>query len=300
MYMHVHVHTNYISLSYSHSDTHTHTLTSLCPHAVDDDLPPEVNKDHLHPPLKMLHIVSHWVESCPLFLFPSQLLDQHNIPKLPLINSNSSIQSLDFYSSRLPLVGLIQWCIITPLSAALNIYGQKSHKDELKSPSLKSPQVTLDPFNISTNDCLEVSNVSPQPPKDVATLVSNLHANLLSLLLSGLQQSPHQLSGKHGPLVTVDDVRTIVSTLVSYREKVSSGELSRAATSSLGCWMDESVERLAQFLQILLSTGLLSMKQGKSVISCKDVLHYTIYIKDKLECVMIKSTFIAERLSAKH
>ena len=77
--------------------------------------------DHLHPPLKMLQIVSHWVEVYPAFLFPAPLLDQHIMPKLPLLNSsNSNYHSLDFYSSRSPLVGLIQWYVVSPLTMGLN------------------------------------------------------------------------------------------------------------------------------------------------------------------------------------
>lgn len=216
--------------------------------------------DQLHPPLKMLQIVSHWVEEYPTFLFPAPLLDQHIMPKLPLLNSaNSNYQSLDFYSSRSPLVGLIQWCVVSPLTMGLNLYGQqKSRKGDPKSPSLKSPGIITDPFNYHP----EVSSKSSQP-KDFTTLMADLHANLLSLLLSGLYQPPIQLMGKHGHLLTGNDMRDIISALLGIKEKLSSSsEQSRALLSSLDSWMDESVERLAQFLQILLSTGLLSMKQG--------------------------------------
>ena len=220
-----------------------------------------MDTDHLHPPLKMLQIVSHWVEAHPTFLFPTPLLDQHMMPKLPLLNSsNSNYQSLDFYSSRSPLVGLIQWCVVSPLTMGLNLYGQqKSRKGDPKSPSLlKSPGIVTDPFNYHP----EVATNSSQP-KDFTTLMADLHANLLSLLLSGLYQPPIQLMGKHGHLLTGSDVRDIVSALLGFKEKLtSSSEQSRSVTLSLSSWMDESVERLAQFLQILLSTGLLSMKQG--------------------------------------
>ena len=58
-------------------------------------------------------------------------------------------------------------------------------------------------------------------------------------------------------------MRDIVSALLGFKEKLLlSSEQSRTMHSSLGSWMDESVERLAQFLQILLSSGLLAMKQG--------------------------------------
>ena len=204
----------------------------------------------------MLQILSHWVENYPSFLFPAQLLDQHSTPKLPLINSNSSIQSLDFYSSRSPLVGLIQWCVISPLATGLNLYSQKSQKGGvIKSPSLKSPNV-VDPFNQQ-----ELSSKMSEP-KDAATLMADLHANLLSLLLSSLQQLPPHLAGKHGHLLTGNDMKSVLSALLGFKQKVSATEHSRAVLSSLGSWMEESVERLAQFLQILLSTGLLSMKQG--------------------------------------
>ena len=220
--------------------------------------------DHLHPPLKMLQIVSHWVEAYPAFLFPAPLLDQHIMPKLPLLNSsNSNYQSLDFYSSRLPLVGLIQWCVVSPLTMGFNLYGQqqKSRKGDPKSPSsLKSPGIVTDPFNYHP----EESSSKSSQPKDFTALMADLHANLLSLLLSGpYQPPPLQLMGKHGHLLTGNDMRDIVSALLGFKEKLSlSSEQSRTVHSSLGSWMDESVERLAQFLQILLSSGLLAMKQG--------------------------------------
>ena len=218
--------------------------------------------DHLHPPLKMLQIVSHWVEAYPNFLFPPPLLDQHVIPKLPLLNSaNSNYQSLDFYSSISPLVGLIQWCVISPLTTGLNLYGQqKPRKGDPRSPSLKSPGIITDPFNYHPE---EVVASKSSHPKDFTTLMADLHANLLSLLLSGLYQPPIQLMGKRGHILTGNDVRDIVSALLGFKEKLSSSsEQSRTVLSSLGSLMDESVERLAQFLQILLSTRLLSIKQG--------------------------------------
>lgn len=239
---------------------------SAC-HTVGEE-PPEVSGDNLHPPLKMLQIVSHWVESCPSYLFPGQLLDQHNTTKLPLINSNSSYQSLDFYSSRSPLVGLIQWCIITPLTAALNLYGQKSHKDELlQSPRLKSPDFAFDPFNNSTNNRTDqMAAKTVKSTRDVGSMVANLHAKLLSLILSG--PLPQLTGGKHSHLISGDDMRTVVSTLLSYKQKLLSVELSRTVMSSLVSWTEESVERLAQFLQILLSTSLLSMKHGGCAYTC--------------------------------
>ena len=236
--------------------------------AVGEELP-QVDMDHLHPPLKMLEIVSHWVEAFPTFLFPAQLLDQHITPKLPLINSSSSYQSLDFYSSHSPLVGLIQWCVISPLMIGLNLYGQKPHKGDPKSPSLKSPGIITDPFNNDNQS--ELLRKSPQP-KDITVLMADLHANLLSLLLSGMYQPPPmQLIGKHGHLLSGNDMRDVVAALLGFKEKLlSSNEHSRAVLSSLGSWLEESVERLAQFLQILLSTGLLSMKQG---------MHYAVHTK---------------------
>ena len=225
--------------------------------------------DHLHPPLKILQIVSHWVEAYPTFLFPPPLLDQHIIPKLPLLNSaNSNYQSLDFYSSRSPLVGLIQWCVISPLTMGLNLYGQqKPRKGDPRSPSLKSPGIITDPFNYHPDVVASKSS----HPKDFTTLMADLHANLLSLLLSGLYQPPMQLMGKRGHILTGNDVRDIVSALLGFKEKLSSSsEQSRTVLSSLGSWMDESVERLAQFLQILLSTRLLSIKQG----TCTCIIMY--------------------------
>ena len=234
----------------------------------------------------MLQTVSHWVETYPSFLFPGQLLDQPSTPKLPLINSNSSFQSLDFYSSRSPLVGLIQWCVITPLTSTLNYYGQ-SRKDDLiksptlKSPTFKSPEASTDPVSNVTNR-QELSNRSPKPmTKDVSMLVADLHANLLSLLLSESQQPPLQLTSKHGQLITGNDIRDVVSALTGFKQKLLSLELSRMAMSTIESWLEESVERLAQFLQILLFTGLLSMKQGMSLCMLTDCFHSI------LSCVLV-------------
>ena len=236
----------------------------------DGEALPQVDVDHLNPPLKMLEIVSHWVETYPTFLFPAQLLDQHATPKLPLLNSNSNHQSLDFYSSHSPLIGLIQWCVISPLTTGLNLYGQKSRKGDSKSPSLKSPGIITDPFS---NPPTELSSKSSSEPKDATTMMADLHANLLSLLLSGTYQLPIQLVGKHGHLLTGSDMRGVVSLLLGFKEKLaSSSENSRTVMSSLESWLDESIERLAQFLQILLSTGLLSVKQGIECRTCTNCI----------------------------
>lgn len=184
-------------------------------------------------------------------------MDQHTTTKLPLINSTSSHQQLDFYFSGSPLLGLIQWCTITPLTAGLNLYGKTSFKEDMKSPILKSPTVKMTLLTKSSSES-----------KDASILLAEIHANLLSSILCGLQQTPLQLTGKHSYLLNGNDLKSVASVLIDLKQKLLKSELTKSAVSAVTSWMEESVERLAQYLQVLLSTGLLSIKQGITLIIC--------------------------------
>ena len=107
--------------------------------------------------------------------------------------------------------------------------------------------------------------MDPEMERTLETLVSELHANLLSVILS------HPTSFRQHSL-TSDNLAVVVAALLSFRQHLWAGGTKGACTSEGGggvaCddggggGMRESVERLAQFLQISLSNGMLVLSPG--------------------------------------
>ena len=97
-----------------------------------------------------------------------------------------------------------------------------------------------------------------QREEKFASLVAKLHANILSVILS------HSQSFGYRSLVS-DDIAVIMATLLAFSQKISQGQSRDSGTGGGGVasMMNESVERLAQFLQITLSCGLLSLNSGQ-------------------------------------
>ena len=98
-----------------------------------------------------------------------------------------------------------------------------------------------------------------QREEKFASLVAKLHANILSVILS------HSQSFGYRSLVS-DDIAVIMATLLAFSQKISQGQSRDSGTGGGGgvaSMMNESVERLAQFLQITLSCGLLSLNSGQ-------------------------------------
>ena len=106
---------------------------------------------------------------------------------------------------------------------------------------------------------------------DMASLVAHLHASLLSVILSNSQ------SFQHGSL-TSDHIAVVVAALLGFschqpqqlvkrKRERKTGRREEAEDDSEGReGLKESVERLAQFLQISLSAGLLDLSPGIYII----------------------------------
>lgn len=192
----------------------------------------------------MLEIVSHWVETFPEFLFPSKLSDKWS--DLPLLRTKKLTPH-----SKSPLPGLIQWCILAPLIP----------REQVSGGNPRHSQKGLTETVVRTT--ASCSKISPsgiddsQREEKFASLVAKLHANILSVILS------HSQSFGYRSLVS-DDIAVIMATLLAFSQKISQGQSRDSGTGGgVASMMNESVERLAQFLQITLSCGLLSLNSGQ-------------------------------------
>ena len=145
------------------------------------------------------------------------------------------------------LAGLIQWCVLGPLvprELESHIHS-KTRKDE-KSDSGGRPSPLT-----QQQKGMEI---------EFDGLVAKLHAELLSVVLSHSKSfRPRSLTG--------DSVAVIVAALLGFDQQLRSGE-----GGAGGSRMNEAVERLAQFLQISLSTGILALNPGQYVLKLLQVL----------------------------
>ena len=222
---------------------------------------PGVDPSNLCPPIRLLEIVSHWVKTCPEFLFPTQLLERKT--DLPLLRSKKSTALHSVSTSPLP--GLIQWCVLAPLVDVPH------HKPNKKSIGRRRSRVLSHSHNLelnsgdSKNEKVHVGTAAADPETEgtTETLVSELHANLLSVILS------HPTSfGQHS--LTSDNLAVVVAALLGFRQQLQARTRDTGGSGGgggIGCddgggGMSESVERLAQFLQISLSNGMLVLSAG--------------------------------------
>ena len=208
-------------------------------------VPQGVHSDHLHPPIRMLEIVSHWVETFPEFLFPSKLSDKWS--DLPLLRTKKLTPH-----SKLPLPGLMQWCMLAPLIPGEQLSGGNPRHSQ------KSLKETVVHMTASRSETRPGDKNDSQKEERFASLVTKLHANILSVILS------HSQSFGYRSLVS-DDMAVIMATLLAFSQKISQGQSRDSGTGDgrVAGKMNESVERLAQFLQITLSCGLLSLNAGQ-------------------------------------
>lgn len=95
---------------------------------------------------------------------------------------------------------------------------------------------------------------------DFQTLIAKLHANLLSVILSDSQSFPRETLTSDHVAVTVAALLGLSNYKPTQLKKRGKGEEREDRDENKG--LDESVERLAQFLQISLSTGLLALSSG--------------------------------------
>ena len=140
----------------------------------------------------------------------------------------------------------MQWCVLAPLCPDAT-----GPKKPLRGSLNKLGNNDSEFANGVNVLSLEVSTKEKEQTKDVdtQTLVASLHADLLSGILSLSKPLPCQLSG--------DEVAVLVANLLKYytQRKMTDGR-------ELVEEMDECVERLAQLLQISLSSGLLMLGSG--------------------------------------
>ncbi len=124
------------------------------------------------------------------------------------------------------LAGLIQWCVLAPLVPKT----KAERKTEMENNCAKEELTTSLDFD---------------------SLMAKLHADLLSVVLSHSKSfRPHSL--------TSDSVAVIVAALLGFNQQ----RCVREGSAGMGVRMNEAVERLSQFLQISLSTGILVLKPG--------------------------------------
>ena len=214
----------------------------------------------------MLQIVSHWLTNCPTLLSPPSLLSKE-LSDLHLVHSHNSGFHTKFpdlkptLQSLLP--GLMQWCVLAPL--CLEEKGSKNSSSLQRDSLNKLDKISkhdsafvngVQSLSLDTNS-LSTGEKERTEDMDMHSLIASLHADLLSGIVSLTKPLPCQLSG--------DEVAVLVANLLKYytQQKLSTG-------GELVDKMEESVERLAQLLQISLSSGVLKLGAG----ACNVVLDY--------------------------
>lgn len=243
----------------------------------------------LSPPIKVLQIISHWVFTFPDLLSPKPLLDK-DIFQLPIIHSQAS----DFHSgfgtgqpdpnpsaAKTLLPGIIQWCVLAPLSPPTAVSASngilknpgalkeglfkhsENREDTLRAIQGLSLTGTDEKAGRGTSKSKIDADSETRPrdgKEDVHTILASLHADILSNILSLPKPLTCQLSG--------DDIAVVVAALLSYysqrtQEKEASAKQRGGEGCSLSGKMDDCVERLAQILQICLSSGLVDLRPGE-------------------------------------
>lgn len=176
-----------------------------------------------------------------------------------------------------PLAGLMRWCILAPC-----YHHPDQPPEELQKKSLVDDKVgAKNPESIPTVGCSSgrdplvkggKESEGKKSGEDFQTLISKLHANLLSVILSDSQSFLRDT-------LTSDHIAVTVAALLglSHHQPAQLKKRGKAAAAAAAAAeergqggegenhqeLEESVERLAQFLQISLSTGLLVLSSGK-------------------------------------
>ncbi|XP_064406170.1 integrator complex subunit 15-like [Halichondria panicea] len=209
------------------SFTSLHSFYSVTKTTMDSSQP--------NPPIRILQIVYHWLSTYPNLLSPPPLLNKE-ISELPLVHSNSINFDSEFPKPVLQclLPGLMQWCVLAPLCPNYPTIAKKT-----KSRSNYSKDSRDEPMDTSSSKSLD--------DKDMQMILTSLHADLLSSILSLSKPVTCQMSGKEMAML-------IANLLGYYSHRKQRGEEEMAEK------MEECVERLAQLLQISLSSGLLNLR----------------------------------------
>lgn len=207
---------------------------------------------HLHPPRQLLAIISNWIENTPKFLYTTQLIDKKT--DLPSFHTASKTPRLPVS----PLAGLIQWCVLA--SCDHTTHTSKEICQEGTRDSQPSKEMETKPLETISTDKRESMKLEDEEEVDFQTLIAKLHANLLSVILSDSQSFPRETLTSDHVAVTVAALLGLSNYKPTQLKKRGKGEEREDRDKNKG--LDESVERLAQFLQISLSTGLLALSSG--------------------------------------
>lgn len=237
-----------------------------------------VDTTDLLPPIRMLRIVLHWVESNPELFYSSR--HPGIVPsKLPLLHSHSDFPNVP----RSPITGIIQWCTLAPMvddtdthsgtnPAGSNSTGTKSTGSNFSGtkPTGSSSTGTKPTGSNSTGTNLS-GMISTSSNSTEDRLLAQIHAELLSALLS-LSQSQSSATATMAASLNSDDIAMIVAALIAFSQRLEVGVAGRQPAQERGNGelgektgdrkMEEAVERFAQFLQISMSTKLLQLKPG--------------------------------------
>ena len=237
----------------------------------------------LCPPRQLLSIISHWVEKTPQFLYAPRLMEKTDVIAFhsPGKASTAAPSATTTGTSESPLAGLMRWSILAPCHR----HHPEQGAEELQKKSLVHKKVKQ--FSEKTKEGLSSATTSTgrdslapageegegrdkNTEEDFQMLISKLHANILSVILSDSQSFPRDT-------LTSDHIAVTVAALLGLsrhqpaqlKRRGKGGVAAAAATEERNQGegenhqeLEESVERLAQFLQISLSTGLLVLSSG--------------------------------------
>ena len=233
--------------------------------------------------------------------------------ELPIINSKTPNSHSIFVAGQPDpspnavkslLPGLIQWCVLAPLApvAAKSVLsngelctgnetnlkqtlkdGVSRHHTDNQADTLRAIRglsllATDEEDRYDRSENKTSTGTECDVKESTHSILASLHADLLSNILSLSKPSKCQLSG--------DDIAVVVAALLGYfgqrTQQETEAKLRGEERSSLSVKMDDCVERLAQILQICLSSGLINLRPGEWVwLQCSE--HY-------LECTSLYVT----------
>ncbi len=245
---------------------------------------PVVASSDINPPIRMLRIVSHWVESSPE-LFSCPHYPEITPTKLPLLHPRTTPSGGTDGSDvppllRSPITGIIQWCVLAPMVNHSKVYSRTTNQSSSNSNGTKL--VGSNPTGTGQNStgikkltCMATplsanSDVgSEESEENFQQILAQLHAELLSALLSVGHTHSSSSSGGGGitDSLNSDDVARIVAALIAFSQKQGGEEGVKG--------MEESVERLAQFLQISLSAKALKLEPGEVALLTSFQIQHT-------------------------
>ena len=186
----------------------------------------------LCPPIKLLQLVTHWMTTSPEFITASSILTEVKDKGLVLLRSQLPQSSV----GTSPLKGLAQWCIVEPLLPASLLLTMRGSGRSM-----------------STSKADASSHDSRQ--HEFQSLTSHLHADLLT----SLTVLP---KGAVRGLLSTDELVVLVASLLDFGQQVQSLPQPLSSEEHKAT-MDAAIDRLAQLLQIGLSTGAIILQPGR-------------------------------------